>query len=320
MNLHGLSKVERGQFYLDVAIRAAKQRIEGLPRTLSPLERARRIAKTKVSTLVSSLKRNLHGIVVRFPSFDDLPEFYVELCRISFDLDAAKRDLATLDWTTRQLDTLATDATRRISRATQVDETDRHRRSFYGRASSLIKRADSALRRLDTVRFALRAMPTIKTNLFTVCIAGFPNVGKSTLLAALTGASPVVADYEFTTRRLNCGYTTIDGHKLQLIDTPGTLARFERMNPIEQQAQLALKYLAEVIIFVYDPKREPEGQLRLLAQLNSIPRPLLVHISKQDIASPEEISTATEALKEYVPLNREELLRALLEQLKRSSR
>jgi len=53
-----------------------------------------------------------------------------------------------------------------------------------------------------------------------VIMIGPPNSGKSSLLASLTHARPLVADYPFTTREPLAGMMVFETVKFQLIDTP----------------------------------------------------------------------------------------------------
>ncbi len=53
-----------------------------------------------------------------------------------------------------------------------------------------------------------------------VALAGPPNCGKSSLVAALTHARPEVADYPFTTRQPLPGMMTFEDVQIQLIDLP----------------------------------------------------------------------------------------------------
>ena len=53
-----------------------------------------------------------------------------------------------------------------------------------------------------------------------IAMVGPPNVGKSALLAALTKATPEVADYPFTTRRPMPGMVAFENVQIQLVDMP----------------------------------------------------------------------------------------------------
>ena len=56
-----------------------------------------------------------------------------------------------------------------------------------------------------------------------VGLAGFPNAGKSSILAAISGAKPKVAGYPFTTLTPNLGVLAVDDAKVVIADLPGLI-------------------------------------------------------------------------------------------------
>lgn len=56
-----------------------------------------------------------------------------------------------------------------------------------------------------------------------VAIIGYPSVGKSTLLAAVSAARPKIAPYPFTTREPVLGVTEMGGERFILVEIPGLI-------------------------------------------------------------------------------------------------
>lgn len=88
-----------------------------------------------------------------------------------------------------------------------------------------------------------------------VVVIGPPNVGKSSLIAALTNATPDVADYPFTTRFPLPGMMPIDNVKVQLIDTPPLMADAVELQLID------LIRRADLLLLVVDLQGYPIEQL-----------------------------------------------------------
>lgn len=94
-----------------------------------------------------------------------------------------------------------------------------------------------------------------------VVIVGSANVGKSALVAALTNATPEVADYPFTTWTPTPGMMPVDDIQIQLIDTPplnGEFVEPELINLIRR---------SDLILLVVDLQAYPIEQLEDTAAL-----------------------------------------------------
>ena len=142
----------------------------------------------------------------------------------------------------------------------------------------------------------MKTYPDVK-EMFTICLYGFPNVGKTTLLNKLTGTKAEVAVYSFTTKTINAGYFSVNGKKVQVLDVPGTLAREEKMNNVELQAELVKNELADVIVYVFDLSGQNrfavEEQVKLFETLKG---KVLVYFSKMDVID-DDISSVVEKYK-----------------------
>jgi nucleolar GTP-binding protein len=233
--------------------------------------RTKKITIAKLQSVTQGLDSALSSLVKGFPSFDSLHPFQKELLDLLVNLDKLKKALGALDWARKKILELAGDELRQMRRSHDLGFIDDRRGVAYGRIASVVKQIKKDLNYLAQARERIRKLPMILPEAPSVVIAGYPNVGKSMLVSKLSSAKPAVAPYPFTTKGIIVGHFTERWRKYQVIDTPGLLDRpLDERNEIELQAVLALRHLADVLVFLIDPTGESnatvETQQELLAQ------------------------------------------------------
>lgn len=216
-------------------------------------QRKRKSEIARVTGTTEALVGTMSKVIKRMPVFDRLSPFYLELMDLLVDLDELKKALGSMSWMINKTVEMETHYTYKIRTARKEAEMTKYRKAFYGRLASHLRKIDPNMDFLRDAREKLKNLPGVEDT-FTAVIAGAPNVGKSTLLRALTGAEPQVASYPFTTKDILLGHFEERYRRYQVVDTPGLLDRpIAERNPVEQKAVLALKHLANVIFFVFDP-------------------------------------------------------------------
>ncbi|MBI2136661.1 50S ribosome-binding GTPase [Candidatus Woesearchaeota archaeon] len=294
MNFQGLGKVETADKYIDIAFARANDaanldREKISEEKLSNPERSKHIEMAKVDAIADALRQHLSHILIAFPKIDDLPEFYQQLVKCTLEYSDLKHALGAVNWADKRISDFRRFYTDKIKRTRDFISINGYRKEYYGRVSSVIKKIKKELEYLEKARKILREFPQIKTSMPTIAICGFPNVGKTTLLYKLTGSKPEISSYAFTTKSINVAYLEADikfkKKKFQLLDTPGTLNRFNKMNNIEKQAFLAIKYLANTLVYVFDLAESfpLEDQKQLFFELQKFEKPMVVYMSKQDV-------------------------------------
>src|SRR6056297_816648 len=135
-------------------------------------------------------------------------------------------------------------------------------------------------------------------------LVGYPNAGKSSLLAAVSNARPQVADYPFTTLTPNLGVVERGGRgydRLTLADVPGII------EGASEGKGLGLEFLRHVsrtrlLVWVLDIAEDPPAAFAALRTEVGAYDPTLLHLPglivlhKIDLAAPEEVAEAEHAL------------------------
>ena len=282
-----LPSILRAPELLDKAFgRAAKRTVKGRDRAT----RTKELAVARVRTAGDTLESTLRTYVKRFPSVDRLPPFYRELVDILVDRNNLKHHLGAVDWAADRIANMKREYVRRMDRG-GLGELPSLRKESVGRMASVVNQIGKNLDALVDARIALRRLPFLDPDLPTVVVAGYPNVGKSAFVRAVSSGRPKVASYPFTTKGVSLGHLDAGDRRIQVLDTPGLLDRpMEKRNRIERQAIAALAHVADVVVFILDPTETCgypiDAQLHLLATVQDVFRevPCVVAENKSDLS------------------------------------
>ena len=175
--------------------------------------------------------------------------------------------------------------------------TDKLRAALRRRLSKL--KASSQVRKGVSRRES--AFRVVKEGAGQVVVVGPANVGKSALVAALTNATPEVADFPFTTWKPTPGMMPVENVQIQLVDTPPLDRGFvepELLNLIRKSDLILL-----VVDLQTDPVQQLEDTIAFLQEHRIVPlrlkdrypdqrrltfKPLLVLANKSDDEDSDE--------------------------------
>jgi ferrous iron transport protein B len=137
-----------------------------------------------------------------------------------------------------------------------------------------------------------------------LALVGNPNCGKTSLFNRLTGARAKVANYPGVTVERRSGMVTALDNPAELLDLPGTYSLFVT-SPDEQVArdvilgQLAGERRPDLLVAVVDACNLRLG-LRLVMELRSLNRPMVLALNQMDEARRRGISINTAALSQAI--------------------
>lgn len=163
----------------------------------------------------------------------------------------------------------------------------------------------------QTPRFAQPGMPGEEKNIILnlkliadIGFVGLPNVGKSTLLAAITNARPKIANYPFTTVVPNLGVLTLkDGTSCTLADIPGIIEGAHRGLGLGLSFLQHIERVRAIIFLIEIIERDPVYNLTLLrSELSAynpslVKKPYYIVLTKLDLINEIEAQKRFDALK-----------------------
>ncbi len=139
------------------------------------------------------------------------------------------------------------------------------------------------------------ARPQVAERAVLVALAGQPNVGKSTLFNLLTGLNQHVGNWPGKTVERKEGLFTLNGATCRLVDLPGTYSLTANSAEEVIAREFIIRERPDVVIALVDAAIL-ERSLYLVAELISLPAPVIVALNMMDVARQEGVQIEPEVL------------------------
>ncbi len=135
-----------------------------------------------------------------------------------------------------------------------------------------------------------------------VGLVGFPNAGKSTFLASVSGAKPKIADYPFTTLHPNLGIARIDDDEMLIADIPGLIEGAHEGVGLGDRFLRHVERCAVLLHLVDGTEEDVAGRYKAIRKelklysKNLAAKHEIVVLNKIDALLPEEVEEKVKAL------------------------
>jgi nucleolar GTP-binding protein len=198
--------VPTSQEFLDIVLSRTQRRLPTQIRSGFQISRIRGFYTRKVKFTQETFTDKFAQILESFPRLQDIHPFHKDLLNTLYDADHFRIALGHLSTAKHLIESISRDYVRLLKYAQSLYQCKQLKRAALGRMATITKRLKDPLLYLDQVRQHLGRLPSIDPNTRTLLICGYPNVGKSSFLRAVTRADVDVQPYAFTTKSLFVGH------------------------------------------------------------------------------------------------------------------
>ncbi|GJP36097.1 hypothetical protein CLOM_g20625 [Closterium sp. NIES-68] len=254
--LQQLPAVSPAAEIIGTALRRAKH-VRASKGIMNAVKRERSKGAQQLDCLTKEISGPLGRYVRLFPRRHQLHPFERQLVELTLGEGVYEEVLARVDALRKKVLDVGKNAASLVNKTSTMKEAEEVTAQGISQLGDLYTRNSHAVERLKEITKRLRGIPVVRPDLPTLCLVGAPNVGKSSLVRAISSGKPEVCNYPFTTRGISMGHFYVDTRKHQVTDTPGLLSRPDaQRNNIELLTIAAITHLPTAVLFVHDPSEE----------------------------------------------------------------
>ncbi|OQS55196.1 NOG1 [Ecytonucleospora hepatopenaei] len=258
----------------------------------------------KIKHCAEEFTTRINNILSDFPVIEDLHPFYSEQISILYDRDTYKITLSKLNKIKIQIGKIASNSIKMIKFGDSMYRCKCLKVAGLGQMSSTVLKLKEQLSYLENVRQDFNRLPEIDISGRIIIVAGFPNVGKSSYVSAVTRCKTEVMPFAFTTKSLFVGHVLHKDLKFQLIDTPGILDKpLDERNRIEMLSISSMAHLNATILYFIDVSNSNYSVAEQIDLFNNISTLLnsnfIIVLSKMDLAD-KNLFTEGSLLREFL--------------------